>query len=126
VSNGHPAMTVAFIGGSPNRRSAHIWPMVIARSGSESAGPADCWTASTMTASPSRSGSAMAKAKAHPGQLAFCYDAPALPRAAASLAGLEKRISAMVGTILATAASEGRSRGVIAAEMGELLGEKIK
>lgn len=67
----------------------------------------------------------MPKAKAHPGQIGFAFDAPTLPRAAAALAGLEKRISAMVGTILASAAAEGRSRAVIAAEMGELLGEEI-
>ncbi|PHQ62852.1 MAG: hypothetical protein COC10_09355 [Sphingobium sp.] len=67
----------------------------------------------------------MAKAKAHHGQIAFAFDPPTLPRAPAALAGLEKRISAMVGTVLATAAAEGRSRAVIAAEMSELLGEEI-
>lgn len=64
----------------------------------------------------------MPKAKAHPAQLGFAFDPPSLPRGAAALAGLEQRISAMVGAILN---SDERRRPVIAAEMAELLGEDI-
>ncbi len=65
----------------------------------------------------------MPKAKAHPGQLGFAFDVPPAPAAGvAALAGLEQRISGVVGTMLA---SDERSRAVIAAEMSELLGEAV-
>lgn len=64
----------------------------------------------------------MAKAKAHPGQLGFDWDVPAPAAGVAALAGLERRICATVGTLLA---SDKRPREVIAAEMSVLLGEDI-
>ncbi|RIV82978.1 hypothetical protein D2V17_14345 [Aurantiacibacter xanthus] len=64
----------------------------------------------------------MAKARAHPGQLGFDFEAPAPASGVAALAGLERRISQTVGTILA---SDPRSRKVIAAEMSEILDEDV-
>lgn len=64
----------------------------------------------------------MPKAKAHPGQFGFVFDAPKPARGAAALAGLERRICGMVGTILN---SDSRSREVIAAEMSVLLDEDV-
>lgn len=64
----------------------------------------------------------MPKAKAHPNQLGFAFDAPKPATAPAALAGLECRMNVMVGSILN---SDPRSRAVIAAEMSELLGETI-
>ncbi len=64
----------------------------------------------------------MPKAKAYPDQIGFAFEAPKLARAEASLAGLEKRICSMVGTILA---SDSRPREIIAAQMSILLGEEV-
>lgn len=64
----------------------------------------------------------MPKAKVHPGQLGFAFDAPKPARADASLAGLEQRISSMVGSVLN---SDSRPREIIAARMSMLLGEDI-
>lgn len=64
----------------------------------------------------------MPKAKAHPGQLPFDFAAPAPAKGVAELAGLERQINAMVGTILA---SDGRPREVIAAEMSVLLDDHV-
>jgi len=64
----------------------------------------------------------MAKAKAHPDQLGFRFEEPRLASGPAALAGLERRISAMVGTILA---SDERPREVIAAAMSVLLDDDI-
>ena len=64
----------------------------------------------------------MAKAKPHPDQLGFGFDAPRFATLPAALAGLERRISAMVGTILA---SDTRKREVIAAEMSVLLDDEV-
>ena len=64
----------------------------------------------------------MAKAKAHPDQIAFGFEPPMPATLPASLAGLEQRICRSVGTILA---SDQRSREVIAAEMSERLDEEI-
>lgn len=64
----------------------------------------------------------MAKAKAHRGQLGFAFEAPVARTGVAELAGLERRISTTVATILN---SDSRPREVIAAEMGVLLDEEI-
>ncbi len=64
----------------------------------------------------------MPKAKPHPGQLGFVFEAPRPAKGEAALAGVEQRINRMVGTMLN---SDGRSREVIAAEMTVLLGEEI-
>lgn len=64
----------------------------------------------------------MVKAKAHPGQLGFDFTAPSPAKGVAALAGLERRISATVGTILA---SDQRPREVIAAEMSVLLDDEV-
>ena len=64
----------------------------------------------------------MAKAKAHPDQVAFEFDAPAPRKGRAELAGLERRINEMVGSMLNT---DDRPREVIAAEMSVLLDETI-
>ncbi len=64
----------------------------------------------------------MPKARAHPGQLAFDLDAPAMATGPAALAGLEARICATVGVILASC---GKPREVIAAEMTVLLGDEV-
>lgn len=62
------------------------------------------------------------KAKPHPDQLGFVFEAPESPKGVASLAGLERRISEMVATILN---SEERSRKVLAAEVSELLDDEV-
>lgn len=64
----------------------------------------------------------MAKAKIHPDQLGFLFEAPAPAKGEAALAGIEQRICRTVGSILN---SDSRSREVIAAEMSVLLGEEI-
>lgn len=64
----------------------------------------------------------MPKAKAHPDQVAFDFEAPAPRRGRAELAGLERRINETVGTMLNT---DPRTREVIAAEMSVLLDEPI-
>ena len=64
----------------------------------------------------------MAKAKPHPGQLGFVFEAPKPATGEAALAGLEQRICRTVGTVLA---SDPRSRAVIAAEVSELLDERV-
>lgn len=64
----------------------------------------------------------MGKAKPHPDQLGFGFDAPRPASAPAALAGLEQRIAAMAGTILN---SDPRRREVIAAEMSVLLDEEV-
>jgi hypothetical protein len=60
------------------------------------------------------------KARPHPNQLGFAFEPPRHAVGPAALAGLERRIAGMVGTILN---SDTRSRKVIAAEMSELLGD---
>jgi len=62
------------------------------------------------------------KARAHPDQLAFSLDTPSLATGPAALAGLEERICATVGQIIA---SDGRPREVIAAEMSVLLCDDV-
>lgn len=64
----------------------------------------------------------MGKAKAHPGQLGFAFEAPIARTGVAGLAGLERRISSAVATILNT---DKRPREVIGAEMSVLLDEEI-
>lgn len=64
----------------------------------------------------------MPKAKPHPGQLGFAFDAPVARTGVAALAGLERRISTTVATILNT---DTRPREVIAAEMSVLLDDEI-
>lgn len=64
----------------------------------------------------------MAKAKAHPDQIGFCFDPPQPASAPAALAGLERQICEAVGTILA---SDIRPREIIAAEMSILLGDDV-
>lgn len=64
----------------------------------------------------------MPKAKPHPEQLGFLFEAPRAAKGEAALAGLEQRVCRTVGTILAGA---GRPREVIAAEMSVLLGEDV-
>jgi len=64
----------------------------------------------------------MGKARAHPDQLGFGFDAPVPASGPAALAGLERRIAAMIGTILN---SDARAREVIAAEMSVLLDEDV-
>lgn len=64
----------------------------------------------------------MPKAKAHPDQMGFDFEAPAPKSGVAELAGLERRICETVGTILA---SDRRPREIIAAEISVLLDEDI-
>lgn len=64
----------------------------------------------------------MPKARPHPDQLGFDFAVPAPRKEVAGLAGLERRINAMVGTVLA---SDPRPREVIAAEMSVLLDEPV-
>lgn len=64
----------------------------------------------------------MPKAKAHPDQLGFDFTVPAPAKGVAELAGLERQINQLVGTILA---SDPRPREVIAAEMSVLLDDTI-
>lgn len=64
----------------------------------------------------------MTKAKAHPDQMGFDFKAPTPSRGVAELAGLERQINELVGTILN---SDSRSREVIAAEMSMLLDDEV-
>jgi len=64
----------------------------------------------------------MPKARAIPGQLGFDFDVPAPAQGVAELAGLERQINALVGTVLA---SDPRPREVIAAEMSVLLDDQV-
>jgi len=64
----------------------------------------------------------MPKAKPHPGQLGFAFDAPTAALGEAALAGLEQRICRLVGTILN---GDSQPREVIAARMSVILGEDI-
>lgn len=64
----------------------------------------------------------MAKAKPHPGQLAFDYEAPVQATLPGALAGLDRLVCETVGTIIA---SDGRRREVIAAEMSVLLDDEV-
>lgn len=64
----------------------------------------------------------MPKARAIPGQLGFDFDVPAPAKGVAELAGLERQINALVGTVLA---SDLRPREVIAAEMSVLLDDQV-
>tara|TARA_B100001179_G_scaffold215531_1_gene185796 strand:- start:499 stop:954 length:456 start_codon:yes stop_codon:yes gene_type:complete len=64
----------------------------------------------------------MAKAKPHPDQMGFAFEAPKPAVGEAALAGIEQRICRTVGTMLN---SDARPREVIAAEMSVLLGEDV-
>lgn len=64
----------------------------------------------------------MPKARPHPDQLGFVFEAPPPATGPAALAGIEQRISRTVATILN---SDGRRREHIAAEMSVLLDEEI-
>jgi hypothetical protein len=64
----------------------------------------------------------MPKARAHPDQMGFDFTAPAPCKGVAELAGLERQINELVGTILNT---DSRSRAVVAAEMSDLLDDRI-
>lgn len=64
----------------------------------------------------------MGKARPHPDQVAFDFSAAAPAKGVAELAGLERQINELVGTILNT---DERSRTVIAAEMSDLLDDRI-
>lgn len=64
----------------------------------------------------------MAKAKAHPDQMGFDFTAPAPSKGVAELAGLERQINELVGTILNT---DSRPREVIAAEMSVVLDDTV-
>lgn len=64
----------------------------------------------------------MVKARAHPNQLGFAFDAPSPAQGEAALAGIEQRVCRTVGSVLA---SDGRAREVIAAQMSVLLGEDV-
>ena len=67
----------------------------------------------------------MPKAKPHPDQLGFLFEAPAPAKGEAALAGIEQRVCRMVGAILNSEHGAGRPREVIAAEMSILLGEEV-
>lgn len=64
----------------------------------------------------------MGKAKAHPGQLPFDFAAPAPAKGVAELAGLERQICELVGTVLA---SDPRSREEIAGAMSASLNDHV-
>lgn len=64
----------------------------------------------------------MPKAKAHPDQLGFDFEAPPIPDGEAALAGFERRTNVLVGEMLN---SDGRDRYVIAAEVSKLLDEDV-
>lgn len=64
----------------------------------------------------------MGKAKAHPDQIDFCFDAPPVPSGEAALAGFEKRTNVFVGEMLN---SDGRDRYEIAAEVSKLLADEV-
>lgn len=64
----------------------------------------------------------MPKAKPHSSQLGFSFSEPVPARGVGALAGFEREVNTLVGTILA---SDSRSRYEIAARMSELLDEDI-
>ena len=64
----------------------------------------------------------MTKAKPHPGQLGFDFSAPAPASGVGELAGLERQINRMVGTMLN---SDPRTRREIAAKMSDLLDDDV-
>lgn len=64
----------------------------------------------------------MGKAKAHPGQAAFDFNAPAPASGVGDLAGIERQINELVGTVLNT---DPRTRREIAAKMSDLLDDEI-
>lgn len=64
----------------------------------------------------------MGKAKAHPNQLPFDFAAPAPAKGVAELAGLERQIAELVGTVLA---SDSRSREEIAGAMSAVLNDHV-
>ena len=64
----------------------------------------------------------MPKAKSHPDQFGFDFEAPTMASLPGALAGLDRQICEAVGTILA---SDGRRREVIAAEMSILLDDEV-
>lgn len=64
----------------------------------------------------------MAKRPAHPDQIAFTFDAPALATLPAALAGMDARTARTVAEILK---DDVRDRSVIAAEMSVLLAEEV-
>lgn len=53
----------------------------------------------------------MPKAKAHPNQLGFTFEAPTTPSRPAALAGMEQRICSTVGTLLNSDPRRGQNRG---------------
>ncbi len=64
----------------------------------------------------------MPKAKPHPNQLPFDFAAPAPSKGVAELAGLERQICELVGTVLA---SDPRSREEIAGAMSAVLNDHV-
>lgn len=64
----------------------------------------------------------MVKARVHPDQLGFVFDEPAPACGEAGLAGLERRVNTMVGSMLN---SDERSREEIAGAMSAMLGEDV-
>lgn len=64
----------------------------------------------------------MGKAKAQPDQIGFDFTVPSPVKGVAELAGFERQVNALVGTILN---SDPRSRYEIAAKMSELLDEDV-
>lgn len=64
----------------------------------------------------------MPKAKPHPNQLPFDFAAPAPAKGVAELAGLERQICELVGTVLA---SDPRSREEIAGAMSAVLNDTV-
>lgn len=64
----------------------------------------------------------MGKAKPHPDQIGFVFEAPLPAHGPAALAGFEQKISRMVATILN---SDPRSRYEIAGKVSELLDEDV-
>jgi hypothetical protein len=62
------------------------------------------------------------KAKPHPNQLPFDFAAPAPAKGVAELAGLERQIAELVGTVLA---SDPRSREEIAGAMSAVLNDTV-
>ncbi|WP_143737018.1 hypothetical protein [Erythrobacter tepidarius] len=64
----------------------------------------------------------MPKAKAHPNQLPFDFAPPAPAKGVAELAGLERQVCELVGTVLA---SDPRSREEIAGAMSAVLNDTV-
>lgn len=64
----------------------------------------------------------MGKAKSHPDQFGFAFEAPRMSDKPAALAGLERQICEAVGTILNSSA---QAREVIAAQMSVLLDDDV-